>query len=147
MKSETSRNNLKKERDKFNQGQPATAQSRIVFVLFPVTLIIGLAAFLQYNVPSTKQILGVTAAAMEKMDKASVLRNKEAAKEMFYYAYDNYLAHAFPKDELAPISCSGHDTENCRGCLLTFYDALDTLAVLGNRSEFQVYEFSNCAIK
>ena len=84
---------------------------------------------------------------MEKMDKASVLRNKEAAKEMFYYAYDNYLAHAFPKDELAPISCSGHDTENCRGCLLTFYDALDTLAVLGNRSEFQVYEFLNCAIK
>ena len=72
------------------------------------------------------------------MDPATVAQNKAAAKEMFYFAYDNYLQHAFPKDELAPISCTGHDTENCRGCLLTFYDALDTLAVLGNRTEFQV---------
>mmetsp|Transcript_24831 Transcript_24831/g.59085 ORF Transcript_24831/g.59085 Transcript_24831/m.59085 type:complete len:543 (+) Transcript_24831:178-1806(+) len=66
-----------------------------------------------------------------------VARYKQAAKDMFYHSYDSYMAHAFPKDELAPISCSGHDTHNCRGCLLTFYDALDTLAVLGNRTEFQ----------
>jgi hypothetical protein len=41
------------------------------------------------------------------------------------------------QDELAPISCKGHDTHNCHGCLLTFYDALDTLVVLDNRTEFQ----------
>lgn len=29
---------------------------------------------------------------------------------MFYHAYDNYMAHAFPMDELRPISCKGHDT-------------------------------------
>ena len=72
------------------------------------------------------------------MDAASVERNRQVVKDMFYHAYNNYLDHAFPRDELAPISCSGHDTENCRGCLLTFYDSLDTLAVLGNRTEYQV---------
>lgn len=35
------------------------------------------------------------------------------------------------------MSCKGHDTHNCHGCLLTFYDALDTLVVLDNRTEFQ----------
>eukprot|EP00961_Rhodomonas_salina_P073348 985768-Rhodomonas_salina.1 len=65
-----------------------------------------------------------------------VARYKQAAKDMFYHSYDSYMAHAFPKDELAPISCSGfrwlllsregagadsardggsHDTHNCRG--------------------------------
>ena len=41
------------------------------------------------------------------------------------------------RDELAPMSCKGHDTQNCHGCMLTFYDALDTLAVLGNKTEYQ----------
>jgi len=71
------------------------------------------------------------------MDDATRERYREAAKEMFYHSYDSYLQHAFPKDELAPISCKGHDTHNCHGCLLTFYDALDTLVVLENRTEFQ----------
>uniref|UniRef100_A0A7S4PR72 alpha-1,2-Mannosidase n=1 Tax=Guillardia theta TaxID=55529 RepID=A0A7S4PR72_GUITH len=62
---------------------------------------------------------------------------REIVRRMFYHAYDGYLLHAFPKDELAPISCTGHDTHNCQGCMLTFYDALDTLAVLGNRTEYQ----------
>ena len=36
------------------------------------------------------------------------------------------------------MTCKGHDTQNCHGCMLTFYDALDTLAVLGNKTEYQV---------
>ena len=31
-------------------------------------------------------------------------------KEMFNHAFDNYMSHAFPKDELAPLSCNGTDT-------------------------------------
>jgi hypothetical protein len=105
----------------------------LIVVLPVVVLIVGLIALWQSNLTPVIQTASVT-----KMDPATVNQNKAAAKEMFYFAYDNYLQHAFPKDELAPISCTGHDTENCRGCLLTFYDALDTLAVLGNRTEFQV---------
>jgi mannosidase alpha-like ER degradation enhancer 2 len=78
-----------------------------------------------------------TGAADRAMDDATREHYRLAAKEMFYHAYDSYLLHAFPKDELAPMSCSGHDTHNCHGCLLTFFDALDTLVVLDNRTEFQ----------
>ena len=46
---------------------------------------------------------------------------------MFYHAYDNYMKYAFPKDELKPLSCTGHDTWG--GYSLTMVDALDTLVV------------------
>jgi hypothetical protein len=39
------------------------------------------------------------------MDAATRERYREAAKEMFYHSYNSYLQYAFPKDELAPISC------------------------------------------
>jgi len=35
------------------------------------------------------------------------LQLRDEAKEMFYFAYNNYMEHAFPKDELNPILCSG----------------------------------------
>ena len=53
---------------------------------------------------------------------------------MFYHAYDSYMAHAFPKDELLPMSCTG--TDNFGGYALTLIDSLSTLAVLGNKTEF-----------
>jgi mannosidase alpha-like ER degradation enhancer 2 len=63
------------------------------------------------------------------------LDSKEEVKEMFYHAYNNYLDHAFPKDELCPLSCTGRDTWGSYA--LTLVDALDTLVVLGNCSEFE----------
>lgn len=38
----------------------------------------------------------------------------DQAREMFYFGYDNYMKHAFPKDELNPILCTGRgpDYEN-----------------------------------
>ncbi|EKX45303.1 hypothetical protein GUITHDRAFT_157889 [Guillardia theta CCMP2712] len=53
---------------------------------------------------------------------------------MFYHAYDNYIMHAFPHDELLPLSCSFID--NFGSYALTLVDSLDMLAVLGNRTEF-----------
>jgi mannosidase alpha-like ER degradation enhancer 2 len=55
-------------------------------------------------------------------------------EKIFYHAYDNYMVHAFPRDELKPISCTAAD--NFGGYMLTLIDSLDTLAVLGNTSEF-----------
>ncbi|XP_065913388.1 ER degradation-enhancing alpha-mannosidase-like protein 2 [Dysidea avara] len=60
---------------------------------------------------------------------------RRQVKEMFQHAYDNYLLHAFPHDELAPISCVGVDTWGSFS--LTLLDALDTLVVMGNQSEFR----------
>uniref|UniRef100_A0A3B3CYQ7 alpha-1,2-Mannosidase n=1 Tax=Oryzias melastigma TaxID=30732 RepID=A0A3B3CYQ7_ORYME len=73
---------------------------------------------------------------------------KEMAREMFYFGYDNYMKYAFPEDELNPIDCEGRGPDvlnpsniNINDVLgnysLTLIDALDTLLVLGNVSEFQ----------
>ncbi|XP_053234101.1 ER degradation-enhancing alpha-mannosidase-like protein 1 [Podarcis raffonei] len=73
---------------------------------------------------------------------------RDAARGMFAFGYDNYMAHAFPQDELNPIECSGRGPDradpsnlNINDVLgnysLTLIDALDTLAVMGNSSEFQ----------
>jgi hypothetical protein len=35
---------------------------------------------------------------------------RDEVKRMFYHAYDNYMLHAFPKDELEPLTCKGKDT-------------------------------------
>ncbi|XP_021102519.1 ER degradation-enhancing alpha-mannosidase-like protein 2 isoform X4 [Heterocephalus glaber] len=60
---------------------------------------------------------------------------RERVKAMFYHAYDSYLENAFPYDELRPLTCDGHDTWGSFS--LTLIDALDTLLILGNVSEFQ----------
>ncbi|XP_076330874.1 ER degradation-enhancing alpha-mannosidase-like protein 1 [Tachypleus tridentatus] len=70
------------------------------------------------------------------------------AKLMFQFAYDSYMKYAFPKDELNPIYCSGRGPDyddpsniNINDVLgdysLTLIDALSTLAVMGNSSEFK----------
>ncbi|KAL8466396.1 hypothetical protein ACS0TY_035483 [Phlomoides rotata] len=53
---------------------------------------------------------------------------------MFYHAFDGYMKHAFPRDELKPLSCGGEDTLG--GYALTLIDSLDTLALLGDRETF-----------
>ncbi|XP_074861324.1 ER degradation-enhancing alpha-mannosidase-like protein 1 isoform X1 [Carettochelys insculpta] len=73
---------------------------------------------------------------------------RDAARGMFAFGYDNYMRHAFPQDELNPLHCSGRGPDradpsnlNINDVLgnysLTLIDALDTLAVMGNSSEFQ----------
>ncbi|XP_058024983.1 ER degradation-enhancing alpha-mannosidase-like protein 1 [Ahaetulla prasina] len=73
---------------------------------------------------------------------------RDSARSMFSFGYDNYMAHAFPQDELNPIHCRGRGPDradpsnlNINDVLgnysLTLIDALDTLAVMGNSSEFR----------
>ena len=71
----------------------------------------------------------------EKDEKAELMeRIKEEIKEMFYFGYENYLIHAYPLDELRPISCSGENDYG--GFSLTLIDAVDTLMVLDDKDEF-----------
>ncbi|KAK4783034.1 hypothetical protein SAY86_007408 [Trapa natans] len=69
---------------------------------------------------------GVTA------EEARELRDE--VHEMFYHAFDGYMEHAFPQDELRPMSCTGEDTLGSYA--LTLIDSLDTLALLGNHERF-----------
>ncbi|CAL5413428.1 unnamed protein product [Camellia sinensis] len=65
-------------------------------------------------------------------DEAKQLRDE--VREMFYHAFNGYMEHAFPLDELKPLSCEGEDTLG--GYALTLIDSLDMLALLGDRERF-----------
>lgn len=54
---------------------------------------------------------------------------------MFQHAYEGYLQYASDYDELRPLTCDGVDTWGSYS--LTLIDSLDTLAVMGNYTEFQ----------
>jgi len=69
------------------------------------------------------------------------------AEDMFYHAYNAYMANAWPADELMPLSCRGRfrgrepnrgDIDDAMGNFsLTLIDSLDMLVVLGDLDEFE----------
>ncbi|XP_042387307.1 alpha-mannosidase I MNS4-like isoform X1 [Zingiber officinale] len=59
---------------------------------------------------------------------------RDEVREMFYHAFNGYIQHAFPLDELRPLSCKGEDSLG--GYALTLIDSLDTLALLGDSERF-----------
>lgn len=71
-------------------------------------------------------------------------------RDMFYHAYDNYLTHAFPHDELKPMSKSftdslselgnlklEHLSKQYKGLALTLIESLSSLVIMGNITEFE----------
>lgn len=77
----------------------------------------------------------LTDAAARHFSEEQMAAVRQRIKSMFYHAYNSYLNNAFPYDELRPLTCDGQDTWGSFS--LTLIDALDTLLVLGNRTEFQ----------
>jgi len=61
--------------------------------------------------------------------------SKEKVLGMFKHAYSAYTKHAFPFDELRPISCKG--VNNYGGYALTLIDLLDTLVIFNQTTEFR----------
>ncbi|XP_038069727.1 ER degradation-enhancing alpha-mannosidase-like protein 2 [Patiria miniata] len=70
-----------------------------------------------------------------KFTDDEILQYRERVRAMFYHGYENYLNNAFPYDELRPLTCDGVDSWGSYS--LTLIDALDTLAIMGNYSEFR----------
>ncbi|CAK7327170.1 unnamed protein product [Dovyalis caffra] len=66
------------------------------------------------------------------LEQARHLRDE--VREMFYHAFNGYMDHAFPLDELKPLSCEGEDSLG--GYALTLIDSLDMLALLGDQERF-----------
>lgn len=75
-----------------------------------------------------------TCVSIRLYKKTDILRLREEVRAMFQHAYDSYLRYAYPYDELRPLSCDGVDTWGSYS--LTLIDALDTLAIMGNYTEF-----------
>ncbi|XP_062437180.1 ER degradation-enhancing alpha-mannosidase-like protein 3 isoform X2 [Rhea pennata] len=84
------------------------------------------------------------AGAMSKEEKR---RLGNQVLEMFDHAYTNYMEHAYPADELMPLTCRGRvrgqepsrgDVDDALGKFsLTLIDTLDTLVVLNKTREFE----------
>ena len=70
--------------------------------------------------------------AMQREERVAL---REEVRALFSHGWDNYMEHAFPKDVLLPMSCKGADTWG--GMSMTVLDTLDTLAIMGNASEFE----------
>ncbi|GMF37668.1 unnamed protein product [Phytophthora fragariaefolia] len=71
---------------------------------------------------------------MEEEERKALTKT---VRDMFYHAYNGYLKHAFPQDDLLPLSCRGGEFELGRLPMLTLVDTLDTLAVLEDATEFR----------
>uniref|UniRef100_A0A3B4Y4T1 alpha-1,2-Mannosidase n=1 Tax=Seriola lalandi dorsalis TaxID=1841481 RepID=A0A3B4Y4T1_SERLL len=75
------------------------------------------------------------------------LHQRNQVVEMFDHAYQNYMDHAYPADELMPLTCRGRvrGLEPSRGDIddalgkfsLTLIDTLDTLVLLNKTTEFE----------
>ncbi|XP_069593369.1 ER degradation-enhancing alpha-mannosidase-like protein 3 isoform X2 [Ranitomeya imitator] len=89
-------------------------------------------------------VLGVGDAAMTKEEKSQL---RVQVLEMFDHAYGSYMLHAYPADELMPLTCRGRirgqepsrgDVDDALGKFsLTLIDTLDTLVVLNRTHEFE----------
>ncbi|KAH7528514.1 hypothetical protein FEM48_Zijuj05G0080200 [Ziziphus jujuba var. spinosa] len=77
-------------------------------------------------------------------------RMRDKVRKMFYHAYDNYMTHAFPHDELKPLTKTFTDSlselgnlklehlpQDYNGSALTLIESLSSLVVLGNNTEFE----------
>ena len=83
-------------------------------------------------------LLGTTSAAADETDSVSHAERitlREEVRDMFNHGFNNYMEHAFPRDVLQPGICQGSD--DWGGISLTLLDTLDTLALMGNATEFE----------
>ncbi|XP_053863253.1 ER degradation-enhancing alpha-mannosidase-like protein 3 [Malaclemys terrapin pileata] len=88
--------------------------------------------------------LAAGAAAVGAAEKSQL---RDQVVEMFDHAYGSYMKHAYPADELMPLSCRGRvrgmepsrgDVDDALGKFsLTLIDTLDTLVVLNKLDEFE----------
>ncbi|XP_009113757.1 alpha-mannosidase I MNS5 [Brassica rapa] len=86
----------------------------------------------------------------QHVDDVKKQQMREKVREMFYHAYDNYMTYAFPHDELKPITKSFTDSlselgnlklehlpTDYNGSAVTLVESLSSLAILGNKTEFE----------
>jgi mannosidase alpha-like ER degradation enhancer 2 len=75
-------------------------------------------------------------AALPPYSHHQKLVNMERIRGMFQHAYDSYMTFGWPAAEVHPLTCTPATFDLIRLEGLTVIDALDTLVVLGNYTEF-----------
>ncbi|KAI5610446.1 ER degradation-enhancing alpha-mannosidase-like protein 3 isoform X1 [Silurus asotus] len=92
-------------------------------------------------------LIGFSGRLSQSMSREEKLKLRNQVLEMFDHAYQNYMDHAYPADELMPLTCRGRvrglepsrgDVDDALGKFsLTLIDTLDTLALLNKTKEFE----------
>eukprot|EP00928_Gymnodinium_smaydae_P018408 TRINITY_DN17007_c0_g1_i4.p1 TRINITY_DN17007_c0_g1~~TRINITY_DN17007_c0_g1_i4.p1 ORF type:complete len:340 (+),score=63.34 TRINITY_DN17007_c0_g1_i4:94-1113(+) len=96
---------------------------------------------------NTSASVGVIALQDTELDANALA---DSVREMFSHAYDGYMRHAFPLDDLRPLTLDGSESfaevgnldlvglerNSYSGIALSLLESLSTLAVLGNVTEF-----------
>ncbi|XP_071400464.1 ER degradation-enhancing alpha-mannosidase-like protein 3 isoform X1 [Centroberyx affinis] len=92
-------------------------------------------------------LLGALCSLGQAMSREERHRLRNQVVEMFDHAYQNYMDHAYPADELMPLTCRGRvrglepsrgDVDDALGKFsLTLIDTLDTLVLLNKTTEFE----------
>ncbi|KAF2801661.1 seven-hairpin glycosidase [Mytilinidion resinicola] len=88
-------------------------------------------------------LLAVWTTVASGMTDEAIGNLRQETRDIFYHGYDNYMRHAFPEDELRPLSCAPltRDRENpahievndvLGNYSLTLIDSLSTLAILAS---------------
>ncbi|KAL4994418.1 seven-hairpin glycosidase [Aspergillus recurvatus] len=88
-------------------------------------------------------LLSLCVSTAQGMRSDQIRRLMTETEQMFYHGFENYLEHAFPEDELRPLSCQplvrdrynpGHAELNdvLGNYSLTLIDSLSTLAILAS---------------
>ncbi|KAF1916578.1 glycoside hydrolase [Ampelomyces quisqualis] len=83
------------------------------------------------------------ATAARGMTDEAIAHLRQETRDIFYHGYDNYMEHAFPEDELRPLTCGPltRDHQNpahiqvndvLGNYSLTLVDSLSTLAILAS---------------
>ncbi|KAL4961207.1 glycosyl hydrolase family 47-domain-containing protein [Aspergillus stella-maris] len=91
-------------------------------------------------------LLSIWFSAVQCMSSDQIKGLRTETEQMFYHGFENYLEHAFPEDELRPLSCKplvrdrlnpGHAELNdvLGNYSLTLIDSLSTLAILSSSPE------------
>ncbi|KAA0151945.1 hypothetical protein FNF28_07090 [Cafeteria roenbergensis] len=84
--------------------------------------------------------------ATTRLSVGELWEYRERAREMWYHAWDSYHEHAWPHDELRPLSCRprkwnererGTLDDSLGGFALTAVDGLQSLALLGDAAGFE----------
>jgi len=70
------------------------------------------------------------------MSQHKIEENKRLIEDMFRHGYDGYMYNAFPASELRPLTCSPGSFHLSKLPCVTLIDALDTLLVMKNHTEF-----------
>ena len=99
---------------------------------YPVLSMMALPTARPLHIPTIQYDFSWRKESKEETDKREA--RLKVVRENFAHAWEGYKAHAWMKDEVAPLSGGSRDTFG--GWAATLVDSLDTLWIMGLKKEF-----------